>query len=78
MVLRNAARLTDMATLSNPAAQAARNLALRFLLGFHAVRDRMATQMSEIEIAYAGSPLSAVRMQAPGGRRSITMGRRQA
>lgn len=59
LVLRNAARLTDMATLSNPAAQAARNLALRFLLGLHAVRDRMATQMSEIEIAYAGSPLSS-------------------
>ncbi len=58
MVLRNAGRLTDMATLANPAAQAARNLALRFLLGFHAVRDRMATTMSEIEIAYAGSPLS--------------------
>lgn len=58
MVLSNAERLTDMATLSNPAAQAARNLALRFLLGLHAVRDRMATQMSEIEIAYAGSPLS--------------------
>ena len=58
LVLRNAGRLTDMATLSNPAAQAARNLALRFLLGLHAVRDRMATQMSEIEIAYADSPLS--------------------
>ncbi|PXW51291.1 FAD-dependent monooxygenase [Methylobacterium sp. B4] len=58
LVLRNAGRLTDMATLSNPAAQAARNLALRFLLGLHTVRDRMATQMSEIEIAYANSPLS--------------------
>ncbi len=57
-VLRNAGRLTDMATLSHPAAQGARNLALRVLLGFHAVRDRMATTMSEIEIAYAGSPLS--------------------
>ena len=59
LVLRNATRLTDMATLSNPAAQAARNLALRFLLGLHAVRDRMATQLSEIEIAYAESPLSS-------------------
>ncbi|MFH6787042.1 MULTISPECIES: FAD-dependent monooxygenase [Methylobacterium] len=58
MVLRNAGRLTDMATLAHPAAQVARNLALRFLLGFHAVRDRMATTMSEIEIAYPGSPLS--------------------
>jgi len=58
LVLRNASRLTDMATLSNPVAQVARNLALRFLLGLHTVRDKMATQMSEIEIAYADSPLS--------------------
>lgn len=58
MVLRNAGRLTDLATLAHPAAQAARNLALRILLGFHAVRDKMATTMSEIEIAYASSPLS--------------------
>jgi 2-polyprenyl-6-methoxyphenol hydroxylase-like FAD-dependent oxidoreductase len=58
LVLRNAGRLTDMATLAHPAAQAARNLALRFLLGLHAVRDRMATTMSEIEIAYRDSPLS--------------------
>lgn len=58
LVLRNAGRLTDLATLSNPAAQFARNLALRFLLGLHAVRDRIATTMSEIEIAYRESPLS--------------------
>jgi 2-polyprenyl-6-methoxyphenol hydroxylase-like FAD-dependent oxidoreductase len=58
IVLRNATRLTDMATLQNPAAQAVRNLALRFALGFHAVRDKMATAMSEIDIAYADSPLS--------------------
>ncbi len=58
MMPRNAGRLTDMATLSNPAAQAARNLALRFLLGLDAVRNRMAAQMSEIEVAYADSPLS--------------------
>jgi 2-polyprenyl-6-methoxyphenol hydroxylase-like FAD-dependent oxidoreductase len=59
MVLRNATRLTDLATLTHPAAQAARNLALRILFGFHSVRDRMATTMSEIGIAYAGSPLSS-------------------
>ncbi len=57
-VLRNAARLTAAATLTNPAAQAARNLALRALLGFHAVRDRMAATMSEIEIGYPDSFLS--------------------
>jgi 2-polyprenyl-6-methoxyphenol hydroxylase-like FAD-dependent oxidoreductase len=59
MVLRNAGRLTDLATLTHPAAQAARNIALRILLGFHAVRDKVATTMSEIEIAYTGSPLSS-------------------
>jgi 2-polyprenyl-6-methoxyphenol hydroxylase-like FAD-dependent oxidoreductase len=58
MVLRNASRLTDMATLRNPAAEAARNLALRFLMGFHAVRDKMTATMSEIEIGYPDSPLS--------------------
>jgi 2-polyprenyl-6-methoxyphenol hydroxylase-like FAD-dependent oxidoreductase len=57
-VLRNATRMTDMATLAHPAAQAARNVAMRFMLGFHAVQQRMATTMSEIEIAYARSPLS--------------------
>ncbi|WP_018042191.1 FAD-dependent monooxygenase [Methylobacterium sp. 88A] len=58
MVLRNAGRLTDMATLSNPVAQGVRNLGLRFMLGFHAVQDKMATTMSEVGIAYADSPLS--------------------
>ena len=58
MVLRNASRLTMAATLANPAAQAARNLAIRALLGFHAVRDRMAATMSEIEIGYPDSFLS--------------------
>ncbi len=50
-----------MGALAHPAAQAARNLALRFMLGFHAVQDRMATTMSEIEIGYAKSPLSVAR-----------------
>ena len=59
MVLRNATRLTDMATLSNPAAQAVRNLTMRFVMGLHTVRDRMATQMAETGIAYGDSPLSA-------------------
>ena len=59
IVLRNASRLTDLGTLSNPTAQAFRNLALRFLLGLHAVRDKMASTLSEIEIGYAKSPLSS-------------------
>jgi 2-polyprenyl-6-methoxyphenol hydroxylase-like FAD-dependent oxidoreductase len=61
MVLRNAGVLTDVATLTNPAAQAARNLVARFLLGFHAIRHEMATTMSEVDIAYTKSPLSSGR-----------------
>jgi 2-polyprenyl-6-methoxyphenol hydroxylase-like FAD-dependent oxidoreductase len=61
MVLRNASLLTDMATLSNRAVLAARNLALRLLLGLHAVQDRMATTMSEVDIGYPGGPLSTGR-----------------
>jgi 2-polyprenyl-6-methoxyphenol hydroxylase-like FAD-dependent oxidoreductase len=58
MVLRNASRMTEMATLANPAAQGVRNLVLRFALGLAPIRERMALQMSEIEIAYGKSPLS--------------------
>jgi 2-polyprenyl-6-methoxyphenol hydroxylase-like FAD-dependent oxidoreductase len=58
LVLRNATRLTDIGTLSSPLAQAARNLAMRFLLGLHAVQERLANTMSEVEIAYAESPLT--------------------
>jgi 2-polyprenyl-6-methoxyphenol hydroxylase-like FAD-dependent oxidoreductase len=58
IVLRNATRLTDMGTLTHPAAQTVRDLALRFLLGLHAARDRFAAAMTETDLAYAGSPLS--------------------
>ncbi|GLS22890.1 FAD-binding monooxygenase [Labrys miyagiensis] len=58
LVLQNASRMTDMATLSPPAAQAVRNMALRFLLGLHAVQDKLSSTMSETDIAYADSPLS--------------------
>ena len=58
IVLRNAGRLTAMATLTHPLAQAVRNRALHWLLGLHAVRRRMAATMSEIAIGYPASPLS--------------------
>jgi 2-polyprenyl-6-methoxyphenol hydroxylase-like FAD-dependent oxidoreductase len=67
MVLRNATRLTDMATLANPAAQAVRNFAMRFVMGFHAVRDALAAEMSETGIAYRASPLSVGGKHAPHG-----------
>jgi 2-polyprenyl-6-methoxyphenol hydroxylase-like FAD-dependent oxidoreductase len=58
LVLRNAARLTDVATLANPIAQALRNTAVHVMLGFDAVQHRMAAAMSETDIAYPDSPLS--------------------
>ncbi len=61
MVLRNATRLTDIGTLANPAAQVVRDAVAHFALGFEAVRERMVTQMSETDIAYAKSPLSVGR-----------------
>ena len=61
MVLRNATRMTDMGTLAHPAAQAARNFAMHVMLGFHAVREGMATTMSEVGIGYPKSPLSVGR-----------------
>ena len=60
-VLRNASLLTDAATLSNPAAQSVRNIAVHFMLALHAVQDRMATTMSETDIAYVSGPLSTGR-----------------
>jgi hypothetical protein len=57
-VLRNATLLTNMATLSNRAAQTARDIALRLLLGISTVQHRLANTMGEIDIAYPASPLS--------------------
>jgi 2-polyprenyl-6-methoxyphenol hydroxylase-like FAD-dependent oxidoreductase len=65
MVLHNATRLTDMAKLSNHAAQAVRDVAMRFAMGLHTVRDRMAKEMSETGIAYAETPLSVGLKHAP-------------
>ena len=68
MVLRDASHLTTMATLTNPAVQAARNLAIRVLLGLPAVRQKMATQMSETAgvrlapVDYDGPPPGAGRV----------------
>lgn len=58
MVLRNAGRLTDMGTLSNPVAQVVRNAALHLFLGVPAVQGKMVAAMSETDIAYGNSPLS--------------------
>jgi hypothetical protein len=65
MILSNATRLTDIATLAHPAAQVIRNLALRFMLGFHAVQERIAVTMTETEIAYTQSALSVGARHVP-------------
>ena len=70
IVLRNAGRMTDMATLTHPAAQALRNTVMHFALGLHTVQAFMARQMSEVEIGYAHSPISIGRAQGfKGGER---------
>ncbi len=68
LVLRNATRLTALATLSNPLAQAARNLALRLALAVPTVGRTMARMLSEIDIAYPAGALSAGR---EGGTRLV-------
>jgi hypothetical protein len=57
-VLRKATLLTNMATLSNRAAQTTRDIALRMLLGISGIQHHLAATMGEIDIAYSASPLS--------------------
>ena len=58
VVLRNAGRLTEAATLRNPIAQGLRNTIVKFATGFPALQHRIANQLSEMDIAYPDSPLS--------------------
>ena len=58
IVLRNAARLTRLATLHQPAAQLLRNRVVAFLMGFTAVRRIFARTMTELDIRYPKSALS--------------------
>ena len=57
-VLRSAVRMTDVATLNNPIAQSARNIALHLLFGFHTMQEVVPATLSEVEISYPDSPLS--------------------
>ncbi|MGH6968863.1 MAG: FAD-dependent monooxygenase, partial [Stellaceae bacterium] len=58
MVLRNAARLTQLATLHQHTAQLLRNQAVAFLMRFAAVRRVFARTMTELDIRYPRSALS--------------------
>jgi 2-polyprenyl-6-methoxyphenol hydroxylase-like FAD-dependent oxidoreductase len=65
LVLSNATRLTDMALLRNPLAQAVRNGVVHFVLGLSQVRRKAERQLGELDIAYARSPLSVSVVPAP-------------
>jgi len=66
-VLRNAGRLTEAATLRNPIAQGLRNTIVKFAAGFPALQHRIANQLSEMDIAYPDSPLTASGAYAASG-----------
>jgi 2-polyprenyl-6-methoxyphenol hydroxylase-like FAD-dependent oxidoreductase len=57
-VLRNAGRLTEVATLRNPVLQGIRNTVARFATSFPLVQHKMANQLTEMDIGYPESPLS--------------------
>ncbi len=65
-VLRNASRLTRLATLRQPAVQALRNEAVALLMRFETVRRAFARTMTELDIRYPRSALSR-------GRRSVAL-----
>ena len=66
-VLSNATRLTDVALLRNPLAQAVRNGVVHFVLGLSQVRRKAERQLGELDIAYAKSPLSVSVVPPPEG-----------
>ena len=57
-MLRNAGRLTEVATLRNPMLQGIRNTVARFATGFPFVQHKMANQLTEMDIGYPESPLT--------------------
>jgi len=57
-VLADAGRLTKVAMLRNPVAQAARNFVARHLLGLHAVQQAAGETLAELAIGYPESPMN--------------------
>ena len=58
-MLKNAGRLTEAATLSNPLLQDVRNAIVRFAATFPHFRHKVADQLAEMDIGYPDSPLTA-------------------
>ncbi|WP_201833523.1 FAD-dependent monooxygenase [Microvirga zambiensis] len=68
-VIEAAGRMTNMATLQNPVAQAVRDVVGHVLLGLRPVRQAMEDTFAEISIGYPSSPLngpSVYRAGTPG------------
>jgi 2-polyprenyl-6-methoxyphenol hydroxylase-like FAD-dependent oxidoreductase len=65
-VLRNAGRLTEVAIMRNPIAQGLRNAVVRFAAGFPAIQHKIADQLTEMDIGYPDSPLTAKNGHAHG------------
>jgi 2-polyprenyl-6-methoxyphenol hydroxylase-like FAD-dependent oxidoreductase len=57
-VLKSAARLTTIGTMSNPIAQTVRNLVGHIMLGLSSVQHAFADTMTEVTIGYPKSPLN--------------------
>ena len=66
-VLADAGRLTALALLRNPAAQAARNLVGGWLLGLSPVRRSISDTLAEVGISYPKSPLNGPAARGLGG-----------
>lgn len=64
-VLKAAGRLTTIATLRNPLAQALRNRIGHLALGLHPVQESVANTLSETSIGYPESPLNGPAGQGP-------------
>ncbi len=58
-VLKNASRLTEVATARNPVLQGIRNTVAKFATGFPLIQHKMANQLAEMDIGYPDSPLTA-------------------
>jgi len=70
IVLRNAGRLTEAATMRNPIAQGLRNTIVKFATGFPAIRHKVADQLAEMDIGYPASPLTVKNGHVANGPKS--------
>lgn len=69
-VLKNAERLTTVATIKNASTQKIRDFVGRFVFGLSAVRNKMAETMTEVSIGYPHSPLNFVESTVRSGLRN--------